>query len=90
MSGRRREPRYGLSTPRDGALQIRRSVVIERRNERHVYVVSDAPEATGQRWGLESDGAGSGGTLDVRLEECRPFVVGAQTRYRLRFRILNS
>lgn len=89
MPARRRDSRYRLSRPFDGAFLSFQEVDVERRNEREVFVVSDTPVRSGQRLRLDLFGPGPRSTVHVRLVETTPIIVGESLRYRLRLEIVD-
>ena len=88
MHGRRRDERYRLSVPGEGALRVMRDVVVERRDGSEVYALGDAPEPAGLEMTLDTVEHGREAGVRVRLKECTPVLVGATVRYRLHFAIL--
>jgi hypothetical protein len=84
MTGRRRQPRFLLAAPIDGALDVREQVAIERWEEREIEIISTMPSRENERLSLELAGDGDG-QLTATVVECRP-VVGpdGSIQYRVR------
>jgi len=59
MPGRRRDQRFILSIPWEGALRVPADVVIEAYGEKEVSVVSTAPAHRDELLTLDAAGAGS-------------------------------
>ena len=88
MPARRRDPRYQLSKPFEGTFLFFQEVDIERRDDREVSVLSDAPILSGQNIRLDVPGSGAPSAVHVQVAESTPIVVDGRMRYRLRLGIL--
>ena len=89
MPGRRRDSRYRLSRPFDGAFLSFQEVDIERRDEREVFALSDTPVRSGQRLRLDVLGPGPRSSVHVLLVETTPIIEGGSLKYRLRLEIVD-
>jgi len=91
MPGRRRDQRFILSIPWEGALRVPADVVIEAYGEKEVSVVSTAPAHRDELLTLDAAAAGSESatTLNVRVKESVPVVVDGVVRHRLRLAIVD-
>jgi hypothetical protein len=90
MRGRRRDPRFALTVPWEGSLQLPGDVTIERRSESEVWVVSSAPARRGERLTLEVMGAGPPEILEVRVADSTPVLVDGTVRHGLRLTIVRD
>lgn len=89
MRGRRRDARYRLSVPFEGALAVLQDLKVERYDTRGVVAVSDAPGDLGQHLTLDLMGSGSRVTVQVRVVESSPVIVDGHVHYRLRLAIVD-
>lgn len=84
MTGRRRYPRFLLSAPVDGTLDVREEVAIERWGDDEVEVISLVPCRPDEQLSLELPGD-SDGLITVTVVESRAVVAAdGSIRYRLR------
>jgi hypothetical protein len=90
MRGRRRDPRFALTVPWEGALRLPGDVTIERRSDSEVWVVSSAPAHRGERLTLEVMGAGPPEILEVRVVDSTPVLVDGVIRHGLRLTIVRD
>ena len=90
MRGRRRDPRFVLTVPWEGALRLPGEVTIERRSESEVWVVSTVPAHRGERLTLEVMGMGPPEILEVRVVDSTPVLVDGVVRHGLRLAIVRD
>jgi hypothetical protein len=88
MPGRRRDQRFTLSVPWEGALRVLNDVVIERLDEREVWVLSSAPALRDEVLTLDTTCAEAPVTLNVRVTNSVPMVVDGVVRHRIRLAIV--
>jgi hypothetical protein len=91
MRGRRRDQRFTLSVPWEGALRVPADVVIEKLGEKEVSVVSTAPAHRDELLTLDAAAtdADPGTTMNVRVTESVPVLVDGVVRHRLRLAIVS-
>ena len=89
MWGRRRDARYRLSVPFEGALSAFQDLRVERYDAGEVVALSDAPGGSGQELTLDLMDSGSRVTVQVRVMESTPVIVDGDVRYRLRLTIVD-
>jgi hypothetical protein len=91
MPGRRRDQRFILSVPWEGALCVPADVVIEEYGDKEVSVVSNAPAHRDELLTLDAAGTGPGPAtpLNVRVKESVPVLVDGVVRHRLRLTIVD-
>jgi hypothetical protein len=91
MPRRRRDQRFTLSVPWEGALRVPADVVIETYGEKEVSVVSTAPAHRDELLTLDAAGtdADPGATMNVRVTESVPVLVDGVVRHRLRLAIVS-
>lgn len=91
MRGRRRDQRFTLSVPWEGALRVPADVVIEQYGEKEVSVVSTAPAHRDELLTLDARGTDSdpGVTMSVRVTESVPVLIDGVVRHRLRLAIVD-
>ena len=88
MTGRRRHPRYQLTTPIEGELRVREEVVIERWSRKEVVVLSTMPSHGDDRLLLELAGEDLN-ALRVKVVDSKPVVaVDGSVRHRIRLALL--
>jgi hypothetical protein len=88
MRGRRRNERYRLSLPFEGALSFFQDLRIERYDADEVVALSNSPAGSGQDLTLDVMGGESRVTVQVRVAESTPVIVDGDVRYRLRLAII--
>ena len=90
MPGRRRDQRFTLSVPWEGALRVPADVVIEQYGEKEVSVVSSAPAHRDELLTLDAAGTGpeAAVTVNVRVTESVPVLIDGVVRHRLRLAIV--
>jgi hypothetical protein len=88
MPGRRRDQRFTLSVPWEGALRVPADVVIERYGEKEVWVVSSAPAHRDELLTLDATGWGPPVTMNVRVTNSVPVLVDGVVRHRLQLAIV--
>ena len=88
MPGRRRDQRFTLSLPWEGALRVPTDVVIERYDEKEVWVMSSAPAHRDELLTLDATGSGPVVTMSVRVTNSVPVLVDGVVRHRLRLAIV--
>jgi len=88
MRGRRRDQRFTLSVPWEGALRVPTDVTIERYGENEVWVVSSTPAHRNELLTLDAIGAGPSVTLNVRVADSVPVLIDGVVRHRLRLAIV--
>jgi hypothetical protein len=90
MPGRRRDQRFTLSVPWEGALRVPADVVIEEYGDKEVSVVSTAPAHRDELLTLDALGPGpeTAITVSVRVKESVPVLVDGVVRHRLRLAIV--
>jgi len=88
MRGRRRDQRFTLSVPWDGALRVPTDVTIERYGENEVWVVSSTPAHRNELLTLDAIGSGPSVTLNVRVADSVPVLIDGVVRHRLRLAIV--
>jgi hypothetical protein len=91
MPGRRRDQRFTLSVPWEGALRVPADVVIEQYGDKEVSVVSSAPAHRDELMTLDATGTGSepAVTMNVRVTESVPVLIDGVVRHRLRLAIVS-
>jgi hypothetical protein len=89
MRGRRRDERYRLSAPFEGALSLFQDVIVERCHVEEVVALSDAPGDSGEVMTLDLISSGPRESLQVRLVESAPVIVDGGVRYRLRLAVVD-
>jgi hypothetical protein len=88
MAGRRRDQRFVLSVPWEGALRLPTDVVIEQYDEHEVWVVSPSPAHRDEVLTLDTTGSGPVTTVSVRVAESVPVLIDGVVRHRLRLAIV--
>jgi len=88
MRGRRRDQRFTLSVPWEGALRVPTDVTIERYGENEVWVVSSTPAHRNELLTLDAIGSGPSVTLNVRVADSVPVLIDGVVRHRLRLAIV--
>jgi hypothetical protein len=88
MPGRRRDQRFTLSVPWEGALRVPADVVIERYGEKEVWVVSTAPAHRDELLTLDATGWGPPVTMNVRVTNSVPVLIDGVVRHRLQLAIV--
>jgi hypothetical protein len=88
MPGRRRDQRFTLSVPWEGALRVPTDVLIERYSENEVWVVSTTPAHRDELLTLDATGSGPSVTLTVRVTDSVPVLTDGVVRHRLRLAIV--
>jgi hypothetical protein len=88
MAGRRRDQRFTLSVPWEGALRVPADVVIERYGEKEVSVMSNAPAHRDEVLTLDASGSEPPVTLNVRVTSSVPVLIDGVVRHRLRLAIV--
>jgi hypothetical protein len=86
MTGRRREQRFILNAPWEGALRLPTDVVVERCTANEVLVVSPTPARRNEM--LTLDTTESGSSMNVRVADSVPVVIDGVVRHRLRLAIV--
>jgi hypothetical protein len=89
MPGRRRDQRFTLSVPWEGALRVPTEVVIEQYGEKEVCVVSDAPAHRDALLTLDATGSGPPVTVNVKVTNSVPVLIDGVVRHRLRLAIVD-
>jgi len=90
MPGRRRDQRFTLSVPWEGALRVPTDVTIERYGDRELWVVSTAPAHRDEMMTLDAIGSdGPSETMSVRVTDSVPLLVDGVVRHRLRLAIVD-
>ena len=84
MAGRRSHPRYGVTTPWEGAVRVLREVVVDTRGTNELVAVSHSPGVIGDEMFLDLVGEGRNVQVKVRVIDSQPVIVGGAVRYRLR------
>jgi hypothetical protein len=88
MPGRRRDQRFTLSVPWEGALRVPADVVIERHSDTEMSVVSTAPAHRDELLTLDASGSEPPVTMNVRVTESVPVLIDGVVRHRLRLAIV--
>jgi hypothetical protein len=88
MPGRRRDQRFTLSVPWEGALRVPTDVLIERYSESEVWVVSTTPAHRDELLTLDATGSGPSVTMSVRVTDSVPVLIDGLVRHRLRLAIV--
>ena len=89
MTGRRRHERFAVGGQWEGALRLRRDVVLEGDIEGTVAVISDAPGIPDEILTLDLVGERTATSLTVQVIESRPVVVDGAVRHSLRLSVLD-
>jgi hypothetical protein len=84
LNGRRRNPRYHVSTPFEGVLQTLTSATIESRDGSCLMASCDAPLRTGLSLALDLFAGSGRRTLPVTVADSAPVIQSGLVRYRLR------
>ncbi len=88
MPGRRRDQRFTLSTPWEGALRVLTDVVIEQYGEQEMWVVSTAPAHRDEVLMLDRTGLEPPETMNVRVMNSVPVLIDGVVRHRLQLAIV--
>lgn len=88
MAGRRRHERFAVGGRWEGALRVRRDVVVESSAEGVLSVVSDAPGVPDEILTLDLIGVHTSESLTVQVLESRPVVVDGGVKHALRLTVL--
>jgi hypothetical protein len=88
MPGRRRDQRFTLSVPWEGALRVPSDVTIERYGADEVWVVSTTPAHRDEMLTLDAIGSGPSVTVNVRVTDSVPVLIDGVVRHRLRLAIV--
>ena len=88
MPGRRRDQRFTLSVPWEGALRVSSDVTIEQYGADEVWVMSTTPAHRDELMTLDAIGAGPSVTLNVRVADSVPVLVDGVVWHRLRLAIV--
>jgi hypothetical protein len=88
MPGRRRDQRFTLSVPWEGALRVPADVTIEGYGDNEVWVVSATPAHRDELLTLDAIGAGPSVTMSVRVADSLPVLIDGIVRHRLRLAIV--
>ena len=89
MPGSRRDQRFTLRVPWEGALRVPADVTIERYSENEVWVVSTTPAHRDELLTLNAFGSGPPVTMNVRVAESVPVLIDGVVRHRLRLAVLD-
>ena len=73
-----------MSLPWEGALRVPADVVIERYDEKEVWVMSSAPAHRDELLTLDATGSGPLATMSVRVTNSVPVLIDGVVRHRLR------
>jgi len=90
LNGRRRNPRYHVSTPFDGVLQTLTGATIESRDGSCLLASCDVPLRTGLSLALDVFAGSTRRTLPVKVAESAPVIQSGLVRYRLRLATVGS
>jgi hypothetical protein len=88
MRGRRKDARYGLSVPFEGALSVYQDLKIERCTLTEIIALSDAPVTVSELMVLDLVSSGPSMTVEVRVAESTPVMIDGDVQYRLRLAIV--
>jgi len=88
MRGRRRDPRFALSTPWEGSLRVPGDVIVESCSANELWVLSTVPTHRGELLTLDLEGSGPPVTITVRVTDSVPVLVDGMVRHRLRLTIV--
>jgi hypothetical protein len=88
MPGRRRDQRFTLSVPWEGALRVLTDVVIEQYDDKEMWIVSSAPAHRDEVLMLDATGLEPSETMNVRVMNSVPVLVDGVVRHRLRLAIV--
>jgi hypothetical protein len=89
MTGRRRHERFAMNGHWEGALRVRRDVVVEGDVDGALAVISDAPGIPEEILTLDLIGMRSSQSLTVQVIDSRPVVVAGTVRHSLRLSVLD-
>jgi hypothetical protein len=89
MPGRRRDQRFTLSVPWEGALRVPADVVIERFTDKEVSVVTSVPAHRDELLTLDATGSEPAVTMNVRVTQSVPVLIDGVVRHRLRLAIVS-
>jgi hypothetical protein len=87
MAGRRRHERFAVGGW-EGALRVRRDVVVESQAEGVLSVISDTPGVPDEILTLDLIGVRTSESLTVQVVESRPVVVDGGVKHALRLSVL--
>jgi hypothetical protein len=90
MNGRRRNPRYHVSSAFEGVFQTLEDAVIERWDGPYVLALSEAALRTGLSLALDVFDGSTRQTLPVTVAESVPVIHEGTVRYRLRLATVGS
>ncbi len=88
MPGRRRDQRFTLSVPWEGALRVLNDVVIERYDDKEMWIVSSAPAHRDEVLMLDATGLEPAVVMAVRVTNSVPVLIDGVVRHRLRLAIV--
>jgi hypothetical protein len=88
MAGRRRHERFVVGGW-EGALRVRRDVVVEDRADGVLSVLSETPGVPDEILTLDLIGRRTSESLTVQVVESRPVVVGGGVKHSLRLSVLD-
>jgi hypothetical protein len=90
MAGRRRDQRFTLSVPWEGALRVLNDVVIERYDEKEMLILSSAPAHRDEVLMLDATGLEPAVAVAVRVTNSEPVLVDGVVRHRMQLAIVGS
>jgi hypothetical protein len=88
MSGRRRHERYAVGGRWEGALRVKRDVMVERTIDGTLAVISETPAVHDEILTLDLIGARTSTSLTVQVLDSRPVIVEGVVRHSLRLSVL--
>ena len=88
MPGRRRDQRFTLSVPWEGALRVLNDVVIERYDDKEMWIVSSAPAHRDEVLMLDATGLEPAVVMAVRVTNSVPVLIDGVVRHRLQLAIV--
>lgn len=88
MRGKRRDPRFALTIPWTGSLRVPDDVVVDRRSDTEMWVISASPAPADEVMTLDLSGSGAQAPMNVRVVESVPVLIDGVVRHGLRLVIL--
>jgi hypothetical protein len=90
MNGRRRNPRYHVSSAFEGVFQTLEDVILEHRDGPYIHAVSQCAFRAGQSLALDVFHGSTRQTLPVTVAQSLPVIHAGTVRYRLRLATVGS
>jgi hypothetical protein len=89
MSGRRSHQRFEVSPTSSGTLRVNRDIVVQRKSDRELQVLSREPGVLEERMVIQFPDD-SGDAVPVRVVDSKPVVVQGVVRHLLRLHVIGA